>query len=250
MITLAFVAVVAVVALGLLARKWKSGAASIVLGALPMALLFLVLPIAPAIWGMIRGFQQMAQSGTAGVKLAAALCLGVSRPLFWGSLAFVGLMGVAAMLQALSGRDDPELSPDSQAPNGSFGLPEVGLLVATSLLVIPSIFLVHRTVGIPRIVMSAARQLSGPAETAQPVPLEETSTLISSRLVSSMLTSIPLGILLIVAVIANLFALRSSRPPRWLTAYSWGLWAVSNLLAVWNAIQLNGDIRSIELALT
>src|SRR5262245_4440634 len=107
MIALALVAIAAVFGFGVLAWKWKSGATSIVLAALPLATLFVVLPIPPAVFGMIKGFQNISQTGTAGIVLVAGLSRDVSRPLFWGSIAFIVMMAAAAALQKFAG--EPEM---------------------------------------------------------------------------------------------------------------------------------------------
>jgi hypothetical protein len=245
--TLTAVAVVAALGLGLLAWKWKHGSVSIVLAALPLALLFPVLPVPPAIWSMIRGFQQMSQAGAGGVQWAAALCLHVSRPLFWGTMGFVVVMTAAAAMQAMAQRDQ---APDSETTAVPAGAAESGFLIGSSLLALPAVYLTHLTAGIPRIIMAAASRSSGPAaETPGSEALSQTSQLISSRLVTAVLVGLPLGVLLLLFAVASLVMLRSRRVSAALLVYSWIVWAVCVLLAIWNIVQLNSDIHALGRAL-
>ncbi len=207
--TLTAVTIVAALGLGVLTWKWKQGSVSIVLAALPLALLFPVLPVPPAIWSMIRGFQQMSQAGTAGVQRAAALCLDVSRPLFWGTIGFVVVMTAAAVMQALAQRNQ---APDSDTAAVPASGAESGFLIGSSLLALPVVYLTHLTAGIPRIIMAAASRLSGPAaENPGSAALAQTSQLISSRLVTAVLVGLPLGVLLLLFAVASLVMLRSRR---------------------------------------
>jgi hypothetical protein len=259
MITATLFLIVAVFGIGVLVWKWKAGATSLVLAAVPIGLLFLVLPIPPGIWHMIRGFQQISESARAGIVEAASLSLDVSQPLFWGSIAFVVIMAAAAALQATAGREDPEPPADGSEPavSGEPTTPATSLteqifLVGSSLLVLPAAALVHLTVSIPRLVMSAADRLTDPAAAAavDKLSLQQTSELISSRMVSSMLVGIPLSVFLLIACVACLVMLRPRRSPQWLTVYSWFVLAACTLLAAWNAVALNADIRSFQRVLS
>ena len=259
MLTILLAALVASCGFGVLVWKRKTGAASIVLAALPIALLLLVLPVPPAIYGMIRGFQRISQSGSSGIVQVAAFCLDISRALFWGSVGFVVTMVAAGALQLLAARDEPEsildLSapvPDHQPSKPSAGIVETVVLVGASLLALPSAALIHQTADTPRLIMSIAGQMNGPADPAARPPIvnaQEASQLISSRLVSSMLAGSFLSLLLLVASVASLITIRAPRPPRWITIYSWAVCAVSVALVIWNALLLNADVQSFERVL-
>jgi hypothetical protein len=113
------------------------------------------------------------------------------------------------------------------------------------------VVLIRLTTGIPRLVMSVAMQLDRPVESTSPVAsgdLANTSALISSQLVSALLAGIPLTLLLAIAAIGSLIVLRSRQPSRLLSVYSWLVLALCLLLAAWNAVQVNADMRSFELA--
>ncbi|HEY7502342.1 MAG TPA: hypothetical protein VH740_27725 [Vicinamibacterales bacterium] len=254
MVTLGLVAVAAVIAFGVLVRKWQGGVPSIILPALPIALLFLVLPIPPAIFNMIRGFQRISESGDTGIVAVAGHSVDIARPLFWGSIAFIVAMIAAAMLQWNAGREEPDIAEAAAEPTGlnqPSNLAEKVFLVGSSVLVLPAVGLIHLASGIPRLVMATAMRLDRPLGSTPPVAssdLANTSVLISSQLVGAMFGGISLSLLIVIAAAGSLIALRSRQPSRPLSVYSWLVLAVCLLLAAWNAIQLNADMRSFELA--
>ncbi len=254
MLTILLAALVASCGFGVLVWKWKTGAASTVLAALPIALLLLVLPVPPVIYGMIRGFQRISASGSSGIVQVAGFCLDISRALFWGSVGFVVTMVAAGALQLLAARDEPEHTldlsaplPDHQPAKPSAGIVETVVLVGASLLVLPSAVLIHQAADTPRLIMSIAGQMTGPADPATRPPIvnaQEASQLISSRLVIAMLGGSFLSLLLLLAGAASLFVMRAPRPTRWVTIYSWAACVVCLALAIWNAVLLSADIQS------
>ena len=172
MITLGLVTVGALVGFAVLIRKWRNGVPSIVLPALPLALLFLVAPIPPAIFHMIRGFQQISERGDAGIVVVAGYALEIDRSLFWGSIAFVVVMIAAGTLQWNAKHDETEITDtalEPVAPNQPPSVVEKILLVGSSLLALPAFALMRLTGGIPRLVMSAAMQLDPAARSMTPV---------------------------------------------------------------------------------
>jgi hypothetical protein len=251
--------VIAAIGLGGLVWKWRQGAASIVLAAIPIALLFVVLPIPFGAYGMIGGFQRISESGTAGIVQVARFSDAISRSLLFGCVGFIIVMAVAAALQAFGGTEEPDPAlegivdaSDSQVPTAPARVAEKVILVATSLFVLPSAAVISLAAGTPRLVMYIATQLKDVTESPPSLDgrtLGETSALISNQLVSGVLAGSVLSVMLLIAGAASVIVLRSSQPPRWLILYSWALCVICIVLAVLGAIQLNADVRSFGEAL-
>ena len=257
MMALAVAAAVCAFGLFVLARKQRQGAIPILLAAMPLGMLLPVLPIPLVTIGMIRGFQAMSESGASGSVQAAELSLAVSRPLFWGCLAFVLVMGVAAFLQL---RDEPEDAdvtsiavPDAPEPAKPQSDASLVILVGASLFALPIAGLIALAAGVPRLVMSMAVRLSPAGATPEPLDpamLRQASEQISSRLVGSTLFGLLASLLLVAAILVILLMLRPGRSPRWVMRYSWVAVALSVLGAAWMAMVLLSDIRSYERTLS
>ena len=71
----------------------------VVLAICPVALLFLTVPTSAAFLDLVRGFQQIAETGEGGLAAIAPFCIEVVRSQASGGVAFLLTMGVAALLQ-------------------------------------------------------------------------------------------------------------------------------------------------------
>jgi hypothetical protein len=248
-----FIAVAGIVAVGFwfLFRQSRSGhgSAPFVLSALPLALLFLITPVPLTAVQSVRAFQSMGARNNPDAKDAVRVALGIARPLWLGGVGFLVAMGVAAGCQVTT-----RLSLRSEESSADLTRPTWGkwLLVASSLLVVPVGILTHLTQGIATLIMQAGVQLtpsSGAQGAAAGVDVARFSELISSRLVIAALGGFPLIFIVLGFGVANLFAARVTKTSSALERFSWSVFAMVAIAAVWYVVALAITIRSIERAL-
>ncbi len=246
-LNLIFLAGLVVVALAVLVWLWWHGRPPhYVLGAVPPALLFLTQTTGSALWQMLAGFRQIAETGVGGRAHAAALSLGVARHLWLATLAFTVALSVAAVLQFVLRRRPPsdaftlDMAQTSRRAWGN------SLLIVSSLLVVPVAVLVYRAERLARVTMLVAD--SPPSEVAAiatafagpGVPLGDA---IGDQLRILVPASTWLSHVLLVLSIVNLvlIAFRTASRPR--TAYAWSVFCVAWIGAVWTLFRLGADIR-------
>ena len=247
------VAIIVVVGFWFLFRQSSRGrcSAPLLLAALPLALLFLIMPVPLVAVQSVRAFQALGtQTSNASVKEAAALALGIARPFWVGSVGFVVAIGVAAGLQLLVAH--PNARPSGGSPSVDASRPTWGkwILMLSSLLVVPVGILTHLTQGIATLTMQAANGLPL-SSAAQDVGVQTArySELISSRLLVAGFVGFPLLLIVVLFVMGNLFAVRFSKTSDALERFSWLVFATVGILAIWNVVVLAIDIRSFERAL-
>ena len=152
-----FVAVLCAAAVWLLFRQWRTGQGSsqFLLGVLPTALLFVTAPIPWAVWELVRGFGRIAESGAGGLAVVAPFCLGIIRALQWGTAGVLVVMATGVGLQLFTRRaaDRSQLAHPVGGPRPTWAR---GLVVASTLLIVPVGSLNHLTQGIPRLVLRAS----------------------------------------------------------------------------------------------
>ena len=120
----------------------------------------------------------------------------------------------------------------------------------SSLLVVPVGILTHLTQGIATLIMEAANGLPL-SSAAQDVAVETArySELISGRLLVAAFVGFPLLLMVLLFVMANLFAVGFSKTSDALERFSWLIFATVGILAAWNIVVLAINIRSLERAL-
>ena len=248
-----FIAVAGIVMVGfwfLLRQSRRHGSAPFVLSALPLALLFLITPVPLIAVQSVRAFQSIGARNNPGVKDAVFVALGIARPLWLGGVGFLVAMCGAAGLQVatrLSLRSE-ESSPYPDAAQPTWGK---WILMASSLLVVPVGVLTYLTHGIATLIMQAGVQLtpsSGAQGAAAGVDVARFSALISSRLLIAALGGFPLIFIVLVFGVGNLFAARVSQTSKALERFSWSVFAMVAIAAVWNVVALAITIRLIERA--
>jgi hypothetical protein len=248
------VAVIVVVGFWFLFRQSSNGrcSAPLLLAALPLALLFLIVPVPVVAVQSVLAFQTLGtHTNNASVQEAAALALGIVRPFWVGSVGFVLAIGVAAGLQLLVAHR--KTRPSEGSPNVDAARPVWGkwILMLSSLLVVPVGILTHLTQGIATLIMQAANglPLSSAAQDGATVQTARYSELISSRLLVAGFVGFPLLFVVSLFVMANLFAVRFSKTSDALERFSWLIFATVGILAVWNVVVLAISIHSFERAL-
>jgi hypothetical protein len=175
-----FAGVAFVVALGLLFlyRFWHEGVRgpNFVIAALPMALLFLAVPVPVTAIQMIRGFRTLASATGGGFAAAAGWCIAIDRALLFGCLGCAVTLAIAGFLQfrAVQYPAVPATPATAPVPDDAWRL---GIFHGSVLLILPIAFLVLLDAQLPRLVLG---QILGVAQGS--AQLAETSRLIALRL--------------------------------------------------------------------
>jgi hypothetical protein len=250
----AAVAVLVFAALVILFRQWRSGrgSAQFVLSVVPLALLFVIVPIPLSAVRTVREFQALAAGGHAGAKEATALALGIARPLWLGSLAFLVVVTIAGGLQVLASHLDRQRKAASSNSGGRRRVWGNRTLLASSLLVIPVAILSYLMQTVATLTMRAGTALTRSVEAQGNAAGMDPSTLgelISSRLLLAGFLGFPLILAVIVVGVGDLFADRFSVSTVALSMYSWALFLAVSILAAWNVIELASSIRVFDDAL-
>lgn len=246
------VSIVAIIGFWLLFRQSQSGrgSAPFVLAAFPLALLFLITPIPLAAVQSVRAFGAIGTRNNPGVKDAAEVALGIAWPLWLGGVGFLVAMGVAAGFQVAT-RPNPrsESSPYLDAGRPAWGK---WMLMASSLLIVPVGILTYLTQGVATLIMQASVALT-PSPGAQGavagMDVARFSQLISSRLLLAAFAGFPLIFIVFACGVGNLFAARFNQTSDALERFSWGVFLIVGVPAVWNVVALAITILSIERAL-
>jgi hypothetical protein len=250
----AAIASLVLVAFVILLWQWRTGrgSAQFVLAVVPFGLLFVLVPIPLSAVMMIRGFQAMAAAGHGGVKEAVTLALGIARPLWLGSIAFLVAMSIAAGLQMLASRLDRQPKGASANSDGARTAWGNWVLIASPLLVVPVAILSYLMQAVATLTVRGSIELTRSVEAQDIAPgmnPAELSEIISSRLVLAGFVGFPLILAVLVFGVGTLFAARFSRSSDRLARYSWAVFAVVCIVTVWHLIGLAASIRSFDRAL-
>lgn len=229
-------------------RQWHGGAAGrFVLAAVPAALLFPVLPVPVLVYRTIRGFQQIGQDGASTPGGVADLCRQMDQWLWLGSLGTLLTMVVAALLQWRAAA--VEVAPASTPADGGNGraLWSERILIACSLLIVPTALLIGIAQDVPRLTIGALEITSTPdAIPPAAAELAALSQTVASRLVVGMGLGLLLSAVGVVALVAALVAADNIRQPRRAGRYGWAVFAIVMLAAAANGVRLQADLRWIE----
>jgi len=238
----AFAAVSGVVLIGLwiLLQSWRIGRSSalFVLSILPLALLFLIVPVPLAAVRTIQGFRALAAAGQGGVREAAGMAIEITRALMLGSIGFLVTLGIAAGLQVRATRLDAR-SEFRRHFDSVRRVSGTWVLLSSSLLVIPIGWLLYVMREVTTLIM---RGSTAGTDVAQ------LSEMISNRLILAALGGFPMIAAVFVFGVGNLFAARLARMSDWLLSYSWAVFAVLSVASLWNVIDLSGRISLFEQA--
>jgi hypothetical protein len=222
-------------------RQWSRGSApNFVLVVIPSALLFVILPVAPLMLQTVRSTQPIGNSGT-DFSAVGELCLQIERTLWWGTVAILGTMVVAALLQVAASATRPASARDGD-PTHNMGA-WIILIACTSLL-LPTALLMFFVERVPRLAVQALEaSQSNPASAA----FSGFSETIIVRLIVGTwfgaglsLVEVAAGVLAVVAA----GTIRHQRMPR----APWIALATMMLIASWNVYRLQGEVRWIERA--
>ena len=236
-----FIAMLATVWLSV--AMWRmskgSGTPQLLLGVLPIALLFPTVLPAMSVVGLIRGFQHIAEQGSGGVKAIAPYCLDLPRSLESGAIGFLATAGVAAMLQMYATRVfDPEAPPSTHDSESNL---TAWVLVASSILIVPVAIEIQLVRGIPELLTSAVVKALTPSE------LAALTNTISRQCVLAVFRGLALGAVLAVCGAANLVAICRGRTPGWVSAYAWIALVAAGVLAGWLMVRTAVDMRMLEV---
>lgn len=247
MITIWLAAACVTLALWFLTGQWRAGKGSgqLVLRILPTSLLFLTLPVPVTVWAMIRGFRDIAASGSGGVATVGPLCLAIVRASRAGAIAFLITIIIATLLQTFAGPDGvdaPRLATSDDA-----GSTWITIIAAASLLaIVPVGLLNYVTQGIPRLIMRAA---TPGAMVMNAERMSEVSATIASQSLLALMT----GVLLTVVVDGlggvNLVTARSRTVWDPLARASSFLLTATGGWIAWTVFRLGSDIEAFRIAL-
>lgn len=230
----------------------------LVLGAFPMALLSLTTPVVPAMWQVTQGFQRLAEEGTGGAQGAvavAALCLGVVRPLWLGTVVFLAALVACGAIQLLAtrvGRHSPHGSDTLGSVSARWG----GYVLITSFLLMVFVaVLIRRSQSIGAVIMLVSDPQQSP-EAREAVMkafagggIEQFSDVLGSEIMLAVMAASALSAALVAFAITNVLTISSSKAPNWLAQYVWVLCGVAGAAAAWNLIGLGNDIRWFQQAM-
>jgi hypothetical protein len=255
----AAVACVAIVGFWVLIKESRRGrgAGLFLLSALPLALLFLIAPVPLVALQLIQVFQTIAAAGRSDANATGVLALGIARPLWPGLVGCLLALCVAAVLQVratrsgtppvrgiLSVDDAPDAGAAPSSENRSWGN---WILAASALLAIPAGILHYLTSGIAPLIVEAGRVLTAPSPSASTVAgmtLGQLSALLSARLLLAAVGGLALTFFVLVFAIFNLAAVRYTRPSDALEKFSWAVFAILGIAAMWNLVAMTIGMRS------
>jgi hypothetical protein len=223
--------------------------APFVLAAMPLAVLPLAASVPLTAIRSIRQFQAVAESHQATRDMAVALAINIVQPLALGAVAFVVALVAAGALHALRGA-----SPVSEAdaatrvarPRGAWGHV---VLIAASLLTLPTLLLASVLGGIAPLIAEAGRVLAGlsqasPGLTIAGMDLRTFSAHISNRLIAGTLGGFVLFLGTVALAVMGLVAARYGERTPAITRLSWIVFGLLLAPGVWLAATLTIDVFS------
>ena len=160
---------------------------------------------------------------------------------------FLAIMGAAGMLQALTGPEqgDRHLVHDA----ASFGSrARRWVVVASTLLAVPVLFLAYLTAAIPRLVMQAGTLAAGAQ--LSPEVSQQAGATIANQTVLAMGAGLALSSVLTVSAIASLLAGQSRTALDSLDRFSWVVLTGLGLWVAWGLVRVSTDLRRLQEALT
>jgi hypothetical protein len=247
MIAIWLAAACVTLALLFLSLQWRAGRGSgqLVLRILPTALLFLTLPVPVTVWAMIRGFGDIATSGSGGVATIGPLCLAIVRASRTGAIVFLITIIAAAILQTFGGPGGAE------APGGASsdyaGSTWVTIVAAASLLaIVPVELLNYVTQGIARLIMRAA---TPGAMVMNAERISEVSATIANQSMLALITGVFLTVLVAGLGGVNLIVGRSRTVWDPLARASTFLLTAAGGWIAWTVFRLSADIEAFQIAL-
>ena len=249
MLAIVFVAGLCTIGLAGQFLRWKRGRASsqFVLVILPAALVLLTVSIPHTVWQLVEEFRRIAERGSGGLAAVAPFCIAIDRALSLGSVLFLAIMGAAGMLQALTGPEqgDRHLVHDA----ASFGSrARRWVVVASTLLAVPVLFLAYLTAAIPRLVMQAGTLAAGAQ--LSPEVSQQAGATIANQTVLAMGAGLALSSVLTVSAIASLLAGQSRTALDSLDRFSWVVLTGLGLWVAWGLVRVSTDLRRLQEALT
>jgi hypothetical protein len=221
-LTFSIVSAIAVVGLVLLGSTSvrRLGSRPTMLAALPLALLFPAVAVPTASMATIRAFQTIAASGQAPTGVAAVMARDIARTLSFAAVATAAVMLVAAWLQRrASNTADDAVEPAVKATWGRW------ILAGSPLLLVPIAWLMHTVEQTGLVTMRAAAL---PAEAMASAHAGYVDA-ISKYLVTASFWGVFFCPVIVICAIANLLAVRLSRPPGTIER---GAYAIAAILAV------------------
>ena len=193
-----------------------------------------------------RGLPGNRRANSGGLAVVAPFCIGIDRALWLGSVLFLVVMGTAGVFQAWAGPGQRVVETVHDAPSAGSGWRR-GIVIASTLLVIPAALLSYLTAAIPRLVMRVGALASG--SRLSPEVTQEASATIANQTVMVVLVSVALAAILVMFAIANLFAARSRAALDPLDRYSWVVLAGVGVWVAWSLVRLSTDLTSFQAAL-
>jgi len=230
-------------ALFMIARR-PDDVPAFILAALPLALLFIIVPVPVMAIQTVRAFQAVAAEGHGGAKVARDVVLHIARPLWLGGAGFLVTMAVAAAAPALAARRATLADPD---PPACGARPTWGnwILVPLPLVIVPVAALYRALMQVATITASAAVTLAPGARPPAGLDPSEMSRTIAARLVVAALGGGLVALVVAALAVGALVASRFTDSHRF-AKYSWGVFAVVAVLAVWNLVDVGASIRAFD----
>jgi hypothetical protein len=223
-------------------RQWIRGSApNFILVAIPSALLFLILPVAPLMLQTVRSSQRIGSAG-ADYSLVGEICLQIEHTLWWGTVAILGTMVIAALLQLAAAATQPASARDGD-PTRNMGAWVI--LIACTALLLPTALLVFFVERVPRLAVQA---LESATANGTAVDFSGFSESIIVRLIIGTWFGAGLSVVQVGAGVLALVAagtIRHQRMPR----APWIAFAAMVMIATWNIYRLQGEVRWIEQAM-
>ena len=194
----------------------------------PIALLFLTVPTSAAFLDLVRGFQNIAETGKGGLNAIAPFCIDVVKSQAAGGVAFLVTMAVAALVQVRWPRAS---SPTEAVASDRAGL-WTRVLVGSSALIVPVGLYALLASSVPRLIMQYTVSPDGP-HALSGAEIGAASETIAVQSLAAILTGAALAALLVLLSLAVLLNTRRVRMSPSLGRYSWWVLATATGIGAW-----------------
>ena len=214
----------------------------LVVGALPLALLFITWPLTVAVWQMTRGMAVANEARDGPAIIVVPLLMDVSSSLGLGSVGALVIVSCGLALQ-LWHSEAPDDSTDMANAQGAW--PTL-VLYAGVLLVVP----VAVDAWLGHLIIDTFRQAINPDYLirASRASVAESSVRIAQLTVLVLTAGVLLSGLLTILSLANLAALVRVGRVKWAAFWTWTIVAIVLALAGWNVLRARSGMEAFHTA--